>query len=397
MPKSRPICATLAGAALSLCLCSAAALAAGPATVTVRVEGLTETKLPATVVTTNASPVINDENPAHACSGTSALGALQVATDGDWSGPWEGGQYFIDTILGETHLFQEGVRSYYWSFWVNDKYAPLGACEIPLEQNGERVLFFPECDEACPQGPAPTPLEIETGAAANVGEPLQAIVKQYNMNGEASPAVGAQLEWSGGSTTSDAQGDATLSFPAAGVYSIHVTGSTAGPPAVRTEASVCVHDGNDGTCGTSAPSQTPHGAVGVEGFTESHAAPYRGPFALVPHMSSVVDGHVYSRTDAPRQLIGTILAHSAVSSVSLELRRRRRGRCYAYAGSSGRFYRTRCGSGGFFKVSTSAAFSYLLPAALAPGQYILDIAAEDVVGNHTTPARGTSRVVFYVR
>jgi hypothetical protein len=396
MPKSRPICAALAGAALGLCLWAPAALAVGPATVTVRVEGLIETKLPATVVTTNASPVINDNNPAHACSGTSALGALQLATGGNWSGPWEGGQYFIDTIDGETHLFKEGVRSYYWSFWVDDRYAPLGACEIPLEQDGERVLFFPECDGQCPEGPAPTPLEVEAAATADVGEPLPVIVKQYNANGEAAPATGASVTWPGGSTTTDSQGDAVLSFPAAGLYSLQVTGSATAAPAIRTETTVCVHAGNDGTCGTTA-SQLPRGEVGVEGFTESRAAPYRGPFALVPRISSVIDGHVYPGSHAPRQLIGTILAHSAVSTVSLELRRRHRGRCYAYSGRIERFYRARCGGGSSFKVSSAAAFSYLLPAALPPGEYVLDIAAEDVAGNHTTPAKGTSRIVFYVR
>ena len=35
--------------------------------------------------------------------------------------------------------------------------------------------------------------------------------------------------------------------------------------------------------------------------------------------------------------------------------------------------------------------------ALAPGRYVLDIEATDVAGNHTSLARGTSRIVFYVR
>ena len=35
--------------------------------------------------------------------------------------------------------------------------------------------------------------------------------------------------------------------------------------------------------------------------------------------------------------------------------------------------------------------------ALPPGRYVLDIEATDVTGNHTSLARGTSRIVFYVR
>jgi len=96
-------------------------------------------------------------------------------------------------------------------------------------------------------------------------------------------------------------------------------------------------------------------------------------------------------------LAGTIRAHSAVSSVSLKLRRRYRGRCYAYDGIRERFLRSRCGQGSFFEASSDGVFSYLLPSALAPGRYVLDIRATDVAGNRTTLARGTSRLVFYVR
>jgi hypothetical protein len=92
-----------------------------------------------------------------------------------------------------------------------------------------------------------------------------------------------------------------------------------------------------------------------------------------------------------------VLAHSPVSSVSLELRRQSKGRCYAYEGTRERFVRAHCGTGSLFKVSSSSSFSYLLPAALAPGRYVLDVQATDLAGNRTTLARGTSRTVFYVR
>ena len=76
MSIPRRLTLALGAACLSLVLaCSALvprALAAGPATVTVRVEGSTETKLPSTVVTTTTASVVKDGNPAHACSGTSA-------------------------------------------------------------------------------------------------------------------------------------------------------------------------------------------------------------------------------------------------------------------------------------------------------------------------------------
>jgi len=117
----------------------------------------------------------------------------------------------------------------------------------------------------------------------------------------------------------------------------------------------------------------------------------------VAKITAVAEGHVYSRRHAPRVLAGTVIAHSSVTSVSIALRRRHRNRCSAYSGPRALFVRAACGTASFFQVSRSASFSYLLPAALAPGRYVLDIEATDAAGNRTTLARGTSRIVFYVR
>ena len=162
---------------------------------------------------------------------------------------------------------------------------------------------------------------------------------------------------------------------------------------IRTEATVCVHNGNDGTCGTKLPAK-PYAAPVPPPST---VVPYTGPYAVVAKAVGVLDGHVYGPGHAPRVLAGTVLAHAAVSSVSIELRRRNRARCSAYSGARERFVSARCGQGSFFQVSRTPTFSYLLPSALAPGRYVLDIQATDALGNRTTLARGTSRIVFYVR
>jgi hypothetical protein len=152
-----------------------------------------------------------------------------------------------------------------------------------------------------------------------------------------------------------------------------------------------VHEGNDGTCGTTSPSGSSTPAPGVA------AAAYKGPFAVVAQATGVQDGHVYPRGRGPKVLTGTIATHASVASVSLELRRSYRGRCFAYDGVAERFKRARCGTGSFFAVGSAPSFSYLLPAALAPGRYVLDVQATDAAGNRTTLARGSSRIVFYVR
>jgi hypothetical protein len=400
MFTSRSLSAALGAACLSLAVVSTA-LASGPATVTVRVEGLSETKLPSTQVTTTATPVVKDGNPEHACSGTSALGALELGTRGSWSGPWNSGfkQYEIYSIEGETHLFEpESSANYYWSLWIDEKEAFVGACEAELTA-GDRVLFFPACfGSACP--PPMSPLGIQAPASANVGEPISVTVTKYASGGEAAAAPGATVAGAGANATTDAAGNATLAFSHAGLITLAATA----PDAVRTETTVCVHAGSDGSCGTRAPSGTaapsssgtPTGSTNTGGVA-SFVGRYTGPFALVASATGLLDGHVYARGRSPRVLSGNILAHSPVSAVSLELRRRYRGICSAYDGVSERFRRASCGSGSFFRVSSTGVFSYLLPAALGPGRYVLDVQASDVAGNRTTLARGTSRLVFYVR
>jgi hypothetical protein len=381
--------------ALAAAALAPGALASGPAAVTVRVEGLVETKLPPTAVTTTTAPVVKDGNPAHACPGTSAAGALELATQGNWSGPWSTGfgQYEIFSIEGEAHVFEPGApANYFWSFWLDEKESEVGACGAEL-QPGDRVLFFPSCfGVACPPNPA-LPLGIEAPVSASVGEPVTVTVKKYTAGGEGAPVAGATVAGGTAPVLTDAGGHAAVTFSSPGVITLRASA----PEAVRTEASVCVHNGNDGSCGTQAPGGSPSTSGPSTSGVAGLATRYTGPFALVAKATGLMDGRVYPRAHAPRLLSGSILAHSAVSSVSLELRRRFRGRCYAYDGIAERFRRARCGQGSFFKVSSNGVYSYLLPSALAPGRYVLDVQATDVAGNRTTLARGTSRLVFYVR
>ena len=55
------------------------------------------------------------------------------------------------------------------------------------------------------------------------------------------------------------------------------------------------------------------------------------------------------------------------------------------------------GAGAYFAIGDRAEWSYLLPARLGEGRYVLDAIAVDGAGNRTPLARGTTRVVFTVR
>jgi hypothetical protein len=380
---------------LAACAAPPAAAEAAPATVTVRVEGLTETKLAPTTVTTTTAPVVKDGNPADACAGTSALGALELATGGNWNGTWFGPGlgYSVETILGESHLFEEGSNAnYFWSFWLDEHEASVGACEAS-PQNGDRVLFLPECfGNACPAGStAPSPLGIEAPAVADIGGAIAVTVKRYNATGEAAPVAGATITGAATVASTDAGGHATVSFSAPGSQLLRVSA----PESVRAETPVCVHNGNDGTCGTSLPGAPP--PQGPLATPAASAPPYRGPFAVVAHANGLLEHHVYPRRRAPRLLRGSATAHTAITSLSISLRRSYRGRCFAFSDTVARFVRARCGTAGFFKVSSSSTFSYLLPAPLSRGRYVLDLEASDAAGNRTTLARGSTRTVFYVR
>jgi hypothetical protein len=400
---SRRIRQTLVGALLALlsagALAAPPALAGAPATVTVRVlvptpsEGY-ESLTPVTQVTTTTADVTKDGG---SCSGTSAGGALELATKGDWEGTWSSKyeDYELISINGKSFPFEEGSpANYYWSFWQNNIYSEKGVCEAELEA-GDQILFFPSCyGTSCPA--APDVLGIEAPPTAEVGRPLTVTVNRYNAEGKHSPAAGVTVEGGGASTETNFEGHATLTFPGDQTYTLRAIGAgEEKPKSVPGEALVCAHEGNDGTCGTTAPAgpslQTPSSSATVP-------APYSGPYAVVATVTGIHEGHVYPRGEGPRVLVGTVSAHASVTGISLRLRRAYHGRCWAYSGSRESLERVRCGRGSFFQIASGGdSFSYLLPSRLPPGRYVLDIQASDTAGSRTALDRGSSRIVFYVK
>ena len=146
---------------------------------------------------------------------------------------------------------------------------------------------------------------------------------------------------------------------------------------------VCVTDGADGACGTTTP--TPIGAV---------AAPDRT--APAASLTGLKDKQVF--TTGPRELKGSFAADpSGIKTVKLRLAKRSGGRCWYFSGKMETFRRTKCGTEKYFAIGDKADWSYLLPARLGKGRYVLDAVAIDGAGNRTPLARGTTRVVFTVR
>jgi hypothetical protein len=227
MPRRR-IATLAATSVLALLTASTPAIAGTPATVSVRVEGATSTLLPLTTVTTNTTPTPPPGN----CPGTTAAGALQLATEGNW----DHGEY-IQTILGETHEWTMADPRY-WAIWINDKYSEEGACTLQMNE-GDRLLFL--VDRASPPEYAPTvfPLEL-SGAPTEItqGESATVTVNKYSTAGVAGAANGVSVKGGEAAVTTNASGQATVKFNTLGTAHLRGTKSGFAPTA---SVAVCVH------------------------------------------------------------------------------------------------------------------------------------------------------------
>jgi hypothetical protein len=207
---------------------STPALAGTPATVSVRVEGATSTLLPLSTVTTTTTPTPAPGN----CPGTTAAGALQLATEGNWDH-----EAYIQTILGETHEWTMGDPRY-WAVWINDKYAEEGACSLQLAE-GDRLLFLVDKATAPEYNPTVFPLEL-SGAPTEItqGEAATVTVDKYSVAGVGSAANGVAVKGGEATVTTNASGQATVKFNTLGTAHLRGTKSGFAPTA---SVAVCVH------------------------------------------------------------------------------------------------------------------------------------------------------------
>jgi hypothetical protein len=378
------------------------AFAGVPTTVTVRVQGVNgATLVPQKQVTTNTAPVPVEGG---SCSGTSVGGALYGAVNGNWKAYLVAAGVEIVGIDGLTFPRFSENPGIYWAVWINSKYALQGACSEELTSSGEHVVFVAQCYEAgadCASKTQPDHFLTMTPPSAtsvNVGEAVSVTIGSVSTeSGSPEPSLPAGINVTAGSlgTSPGAGGVATFTFSTAGTYTLQASA----PDSVTSDSyTVCVHNGSDGSCGTSS-------AAGLSGssMAASGSTPYTGPFAVVADVTGLRDGRHYSRRHAPRTLSGSVTAPAPISNVELRLTRAvrtsdGRSRCSYYDGVSERFRSMRCGAahGKFFVIGRQAHFSYLLPFRLPRGRYVLDVQAADTAGSRTQLARGSSRIVFYV-
>lgn len=358
----------LGGSLLVLLCCAGAAFAAGPAPVKFRVEGPSSTLVPQTSLTTNTTPVKKDGQ--NSCSGTSAAGALEQGTAGDWTaGPFSQSYgYFVTSIKQVAPSNQND----YWTLWVNDKSSQTGICDTELQAQ-DNVLFFICQSDPVTFNCSNTPLGVQAPASTQTGSSFTVRVVQFDGNGGSTPVSGATVSGASASAVTGADGRATVRLDSSGTAALYATkpGATKSAP-----APVCASASNDGTCGTA--DRTPP----------------------VQRITGIKENQVFAAGHGPRVLRGKVgIDSSGLHDVSLRISRRVGGRCYAYDARKERLVRRNCrwGRGPFFSVGDRKDWSYLLPSRLPAGKYVFDAVATDKNGNRSGLKLGVSRIVFGVR
>ncbi|HEV2060086.1 MAG TPA: hypothetical protein VGR11_12080 [Solirubrobacteraceae bacterium] len=384
------------------------ALAAGPADVTVRVEGVAQTLVPRTAVRTDTTPINKDGNPAHTCSGTGAAGALEKATGGDWSGPWfPGFGYSVQRIRGEVHDFSGPD---YFALWINYRSATEGVCGTTTElQQGDDVLFFVDrcvfdsTIGGC-KNPPVLPLRLSAPRSVTPGVAFTVTVVEYAADGTPAPVQGAAVTLNGiVAATTNAAGNATVTVSAAGPFSLRATKPNRAPSA--SEAG-CASTGADGQCGSAVPGAAPPaGGTGdsaatcvTNGRDGRCGSTDRQPPAVT--ITGIREQDRFARAKAPRRITATIADPSGLHVVKLRLTRRIGPRCTYYSARSERFRRVPCGvnRAPWSAIGDRQEVDYLLPKKLPRGRYVLDVNAVDKAYNRDDKRRrGGNRVVFHVR
>lgn len=361
--KLRLIAGTVAGL---LTLNAAPALAA-PVTVDLRIEGATRTIFEGPVTTdVRQFPSKQGLKPCDDGAGQVTRGAVIAASgvpfDADWNDGF--GNPTFNTVDGEDVTWHEPTQRFFAEYLAG-KPSNDGACTEPVG-NGAKVLFAYSAF-------GDTVLELSGPASVKPGE--TATLKVTNADGGA-PVEGATVA---GKATG---ADGTVTVGPLSTRGDNDFKATADKAVRSNRVRVCVTDGADGACGTTKP--TTPGTTAAPDRTAPTAA-----------LTGLRDKQTLSR--GPRELRGSFADPSGVKTVKLRLTKRLNGKCWYFSGKMERFRGTKCGRGPYFTVGDKADWSYLLPARLGKGRYVLDAIAIDTAGNRTPLERGKTRVVFTVR
>src|SRR5215212_5722400 len=184
---SRRIIGSVVGALAAASLVAPVAHAGTPAKVSVRAEAPGRTLVDTTVTTTRRA-VVKDSDAAHTCTGTSAAGALEQATAGDWAGSWFDGLGYAVDAIGDVR--SPADFSAYWTLWVNGRPTITGVCDTELHA-GDDVLEFLCTSTADFSSCENLPLELQ--AIRPRGGKMDVKVVLLKGDGTSTPVAGATV------------------------------------------------------------------------------------------------------------------------------------------------------------------------------------------------------------
>ncbi len=397
--KSTILAGVLAGL---VALIATSTATAAPVTVDLRVEGPTRRLVEQKVTVDVRTFKFSNSATTYQCDGTGSSGTgatplptrnvalAEAAERGGFELLGSFGQFgaSFTRINGESVGFDAATNRFLVEY-KNGTPSQFGGCAETIA-TGDDVLF------AYGSGADPA-LRLAGPATVRPGESATlTVTNQADGMGVAGAAVAGQSSAADGRIT-------TSPLAQRGPQSFKATKSGA----IRSNAvSVCVTDGADGFCNTTRPG-TP-GAPSPATPLPSGQAPGPGPSIVTApdtkaasgRIGSIKDGRRFARGRGPRTLAGTV-DPEAIKDVRVRLARTSGRRCSYYSGTRERFVAARrCGvkNARTFSVGANVTLSYLLPAALPPGRYVLDVVVLDRAGNQTKSyRRGRNRVVFFVR
>ena len=207
--------ATLGGGAAAVVLAIAAPALGAGSRVTVRVEGLKRTLLPATAAHAESGSITKAGTPKGSCPGSSAAGYFDSATHHNWSGTYSSGLGVeVTKVLGETHKFS--AKGYYWGIWVNDRFASTGLCDLKLKP-GDELLLAP-----APGSGTAYPIVLSAPAKAKVNQPFIVKASYFKAaKGKATALAGVKV--TDGVKTTDTHGATTVTAHKAGKLTLVAT------------------------------------------------------------------------------------------------------------------------------------------------------------------------------
>jgi hypothetical protein len=218
--------AALGGIAAVSALAVSAPAFGAKSSITVRVEGVKRTLLPATVAHAESGSITKGGTPAGICPGSSGAGYFDSATHHHWNGTYSSGLGVeITNVLGETHKFS--ANGFYWGIWVNNRFASVGVCDLKLKP-GDQLLLAP-----APAKGTAYPIILTAPSHAKVGTPFT-VKATYIKKAKPLPLAHVKVTHAGALT--DKHGAATVTATKAGKLTLVATlkGDT------RAEATVTV-------------------------------------------------------------------------------------------------------------------------------------------------------------